>query len=125
MKERYVGVQPLIEYDLASSNDYNRLTGAVAEVLTTRNNANQAYEEFGRDGLVDLVRVVAPETHDALLGLKEGLTQKPNAVVLHNTGVDQMADEHAQLTSIVLSSLYGEPTRTDRKMAQIAWPNRA
>jgi alpha-ketoglutarate-dependent taurine dioxygenase len=111
-------------HDLSSIPDYNRLPRALSDASQEFGGANQAYEELGRQGLTEILVQASPHGYDVLrqtIGeLKEGL----GALILLGSGVEKLEDQTAQLLSITLASVYGEPTRTDRKLSQIAWPVR-
>lgn len=122
MKEIYPSTQKIFEQDLSSLYDYSRIAEALEVMIDGYGTANQTYVEKGRGGLTDICMAESPETLEVLSDSKEVLSRGAGFLVLHNTSVDKLDDETAQLLSITLSSMYGRPTKTDRRLDQIAWP---
>lgn len=114
----------MLTYDLSSVPDYNRLPVALSDVSKEFPDANHAYEALGRKGLTELFAQASPHGYDTVLQTHEELQEGLGALLLQGTGVEKVEDQTAQLLSITLASVYGEPTRTDRKLSQIAWPVR-
>lgn len=112
---------PLVERDLSLLHDYNRVCDSVGQLVAEYGTANNAFSNLGRTGLELTIRNSSEPTHSELTSLKPAL-ENPGVGVLHNTGVDQLDDESAQLISISIASIFGRPTKTDRKLEQIAWP---
>ena len=110
------------ESDLSSVSDYTRFIDEVGTAVDEHGTANTAYAELGRQGLEDLISETAPQTYELLRASAYELRRGIGAFVLHGTGVDRIEDQSAQLLSITISSVYGTPTKTDRRLEQVAWP---
>lgn len=114
--------QEAIDYDLSSIATYNRLPATLQDIVEGYGSANTAYETLGRPGLRALLADTSAESFHTLAASRQQLDQQGAAIILHGTGVEKVDDQTAQLLSIALGSVYGTPTRTDRRLSQIAWP---
>lgn len=110
------------ECDLSIFDDYKGLPERLSRTVDLFGDANRAYEALGRTGLMDTFFQVAPSAYEALSTSVEEVRRGLGAVAIRGTCVDIVDDQTAQLTAITLGSVYGEPTRTDRKLSQVAWP---
>lgn len=117
-------ISEVLERDLSAFNDYTRVVDSVGKCVGQFKDANKAFSYLGRSGLRELIENASVDTARNLKELQPALRDRSSIIIFHNTGVDQCADEAAQLLSISLAALYGEPTKTDRKLEQIAWPIR-
>ncbi|MDL2341834.1 MAG: TauD/TfdA family dioxygenase [Patescibacteria group bacterium] len=112
----------LFEYDLASSLDYTRITDSLTSTVNKYGTANKTFASLGQIGLINILSTVSPSSIELLKDAKYQVKNGLGAVVLHNTCVELVPDQTAQLISITLSSTFGEPTKTDRQLEQISWP---
>ena len=111
----------LTGFDLTSASDYQALERPLRDLLARHETANRVFGHLGHSALRQLTADEAPDAFRAIGSLVTNLDEE-GAVVLHATGVDEMEDEMAQLTSISIGSIFGHPTKTDKRKAQIAWP---
>lgn len=111
----------LTERDLSVLSDYNRVLASVDQLVAEYGTANQVFSELGKSGLNLMIRNSSESAYSELVSLRPKL-DSPGMAVLHNTGVNELCDESAQLVSISIASIFGYATKTDRKLEQIAWP---
>lgn len=104
-------------------DEVRKLQGELSEILDTELSANASFKNLGRSGLLNTVEAVSPINYLNLTRASENL-ENTGFVILDNTNVAEVDDELAQLTTVALSSVWGEPTRTDKQNDQIAWPIR-
>lgn len=86
--------------------------------------ANDVFEEEGSRSLNESLVAHAPYLHEKLQVAAGAFEKGTGCIVLRGLGIESDAPELAQLTSIAVSTAFGEPTRTDKHLAQIAWPVR-
>lgn len=108
--------------DLSAIPDYGALQGVAHDAIDTYGGANQVYDAAGRSGLLELFEDISPDSYDAVRSTTEQLKQGYGALILEATGVESLPAQEAQLLSIMIACAYGEPTGTDKKSSQIAWP---
>lgn len=106
---------------LEEISDYAQVEGVLSEQLEQFGSANAVFEHLGQASIAKALKDAAPISFEAIKRLHKFLDLK-GAVVLNYTGVEDMPDQLAQLTSICISSVFGQPTRTDKQNSQIAWP---
>ena len=114
----------IVEQDLSLLYDYSRLTATVGDIVSAYGTADNAFNMLGRHGLVGHCKDISPETYRCLAAMKGELTDGSGAILLRNTGIERLDDESAQFLAIIVSGVYGTPTRTDRRQERIAWPVR-
>jgi alpha-ketoglutarate-dependent taurine dioxygenase len=122
----------IVERDLPSISDYGQLSAQLAETVREFGDANTACAALGGAGLRRLFAETSPESFATMEATRNDIRHGVGFVVLHGTGVEiaeGQADSHkdaqtSQLLSITLASVHGEPTKTDRRLAQVAWPIR-
>lgn len=115
-------LRQITEYNLSSQVDYSRLHSRLADAVEQFDGANNAFAALGRAGLMGIFTETSPSTLNLLEDVRHVLKEGSGVAVVHGTGVDRVDDETAQLVSIALSSVYGRPTKTDKKLPQVAWP---
>jgi alpha-ketoglutarate-dependent taurine dioxygenase len=122
----------IVERDLSSIPDYSQLSYLLTETVREFGDANTACAALGGAGLRRLFAETSPKSFATMEATRHDIRHGVGFVVLHGTGIDVAeghADSHeeaqtSQLLSITLASMYGEPTKTDRRLAQVAWPIR-
>lgn len=109
------------ETDVSLLSDYNRIILNVDQLISEYETANQVYYQLGSTVLRQILQESSPATTEELLSIKNTLSDT-GVAVLNNTRANELKDESSQLLSITLSNMFGIPTKTDRKLEQIAWP---
>jgi hypothetical protein len=117
-------IATIVEHDLSSFPDYGQLSDRLASTVDQYGGANTACARLGGAGLRDIFAETAPESFATMEATRHDIRHGLGFVVLHGTGVEVADDQTSQLISITLASVHGEPTKTDRRLAQVAWPIR-
>lgn len=102
------------ELDLSTTGDYGEVLSSLEQIIDTHDTANRAFSELGHAGSRDIVRTQAPGMFTKVTALKSEL-DGAGAVILHETRIDRLDDEVAQMASIAIASLFDSPTRTDQR----------
>lgn len=108
-------------FDLSPSLDYSKFEVAFETLLRGHTSVEEVYEQVGRQVIGSTFADTCPEVYDLLLDVRAELAHE-GAAILHNTGTEKFRAEISQLTTLAISSVFGNPTRTDQKDQRIVWP---
>lgn len=109
------------ELDLSATSDYEKALVSLDALVQTHGTANNAFATLGHEQIRDAFQASAPDAFAQISGLKANLEHE-GAAVLHETKVEQLDDEVAQMSSIAIATAFGIPTKTDQRDERIAWP---
>lgn len=127
LKGKIVDQEPLgrgIDLDFDRTAELRKTYDVLSHLLTEEDgDPNLVYEKYGL-GLLEIMRDASPSVLEALIKSQEELEIGKGFVVMTGTQIDTLDPELAQLAAITLSMPFGNPTKTDQRKAQIAWPIR-
>ncbi len=107
--------------DLSSTSDYDKALVPLDKLVKKHGTANSVFARLGRLPIREIFKSGAPEAFTQIISLRENLDSE-GVAVLHETQVERVDDELAQMISIAIASTFGEPTKTDQLDDRIAWP---
>ena len=109
--------------NLSAFSSYGLFRESLEATLEVYGTANKAIEQLGAVAISEILLNSSPDAYNNIKALSPSLNNN-GVAVLHDTGIESYHDEIAQLSSICISSIFGTPTKTDKRNSQVAWPIR-
>lgn len=120
---RSKGPLQLVDFD-QYPRDRMSLIRHCAELIRIHKTADRAWVATGPGHSRRELIALAPSFWHAMVQGRRSVDSGRGHLVLRGTHVEKHDDEVAQLISLLISTAFGTPTRTDKRLERFAWPVR-